>query len=69
MQLGFGEGAAAPGGHGGVVGRAQGVAGRPVQQLEIAEETRREHLSDFGGKNNGEMTDLKGLQVEYSESR
>lgn len=44
----LGEGAAAPAGGGGVVGRAQGVAARPVQQLEVTEEARRgEHLSNF----------------------
>lgn len=40
VQRGLGEGAAAPGGGRGVVWRAQGVAARPVQQLEVAEETR-----------------------------
>lgn len=36
--MGLGQGAAAPGGGWGVVGRAHGVACRPVQQLEVTEE-------------------------------
>lgn len=66
VQWGFGEGATAPGGNGGVVGWVQGVAGGPIQQLEIAEEAGWEHLSDFGRKNNGEIGDLKGVKVKYS---
>lgn len=50
VQRGLGQGAAAaPGGGRVAVGRAQRVAARPVQQLEVAEEAGRgEHLSDFG---------------------
>lgn len=44
------EGAAAPAGRRGGERRAQRVANRPVQQLQVAEETRRaEHLADFTG--------------------
>lgn len=48
MQRSDGEGAAAPAGRRGGERRAQRVASRPVQQLQVAEETRRaEHLADF----------------------
>lgn len=48
VQRGDGEGAAAPAGRRGGERRAERVAGRPVQQLQVAEETRRaEHLADF----------------------
>lgn len=40
MQRRLGERAAAPGGDWGVVGRAQRVAGQPIQQLKVAEQAR-----------------------------
>lgn len=55
---GGGEGgaAAAPGGGRVAVGRAQRVAARPVQQLEVAEEAGRgEHLSDFGERDKNRL--------------
>lgn len=48
VQRGLGKGAAAPGGGWGGVRWTQGVTGWPIQQLEVAEETRRaEHLTDL----------------------
>lgn len=48
VQRSDGKGAAAPAGRCGGERRAQRVASRPVQQLQVAEETRRaEHLADF----------------------
>lgn len=48
VQGSDGKGAAAPAGRRGGERRAQRVASRPVQQLQVAEETRRaEHLADL----------------------
>lgn len=60
VQRGLDEGAAAPGGGRGAVGRAQGVAGGSVQQLEVAEEAGGgEHLSDCGGGGQKEAIRLR----------
>lgn len=61
VQRGDGEGAAAPGGGRGGVRRAEGVAARPVQQLQVAEETRRaEHLADFKSEDKSETVGSEG---------
>lgn len=49
VQGGLGEGAAAPGGGGRGVWRAQGVAPGPIEQLEVTEVAgRAQHLADCG---------------------
>lgn len=60
VQWGLGEEAAAPGGDGWIVRRAQGMASRPIEQLQITEGAGGgQHLTDCGEQQRDEVTQWK----------